>query len=131
MDHLPSTDAIVLELQYHRPSKLGVGMNLRCLEAMLYGYLGRVYPVLSISSRTVQGLFNLPTGREKKRESTRLVQDMLNGDKVTGKSWQETDRKLFVSEYLSAMFRESTKKDDLADCLLLALAFFHLTKKVT
>ena len=127
---LPSADSIVLELQYHRPRQLGVGMNLRCLEAMLYGYLGHHYPIFSLSSKAVQSQFSLLKGRGKKKQSTNLVMDMLNGQSM-GEGLYETleQRKLVVPERLSAMFKNAKKQDDLADCLLQALTFFELIDK--
>lgn len=130
-DQLPLADSVVLELQYHRPARLGLGLNLRCLEAMLYGYLGQRYPVFSLSSKAVQSQFNLPTGREKKKMSTKLARDWLNGEivhvHVAADSCQNMEaRKLVVPQTLSDMFKNSKKQDDLADCLLQALTFFQL-----
>jgi hypothetical protein len=118
---LPPADSIVLELQYHRPQQLGMGMNLRCLEAMLYGYLGHHYPIFSLSSKAVQSQFNLLKGRGKKKQSTNLVMDMLSG-----RSMGNGLDKVVVPDRLSAMFKNAKKQDDLADCLLQALTFFDL-----
>jgi hypothetical protein len=54
-------------------------------------------------------MFKLGSGREKKKSAVRVVKAKLN------------DGTVLISEARMKQFQETMKKDDLADCFLMAL----------
>ena len=126
---LPPASAYCLEQQTHRkPDKsrtgfMGISVHLRVLEAMLYGTMRatfRGHPVLSVSPRVVAQYFNLcAKGREKKRAAIDLVSSLISG---SAESLTPMGHKLVVPPDIAQYFFLRSKKDDLCDCLLQAIA---------
>ena len=126
---LPSANTYCLEQQTHRkPHKrqggfLGISVHLRALEAMLYGTMKtslKGFPVLSVSPRIVAQYFNLcAKGRGKKKAAVDLVTSYISGSVVT---LTPMGHKVAVTPDIAKYFSLQTKKDDLCDCLLQAVA---------
>ena len=125
VENLPTADAYVIEEQSHRyRSKQGflaVGMELRCLEAMVYVTLRhlRGESVHSLPPQRISSYFEIrkSSSASKKTKAVKLVRDLIEGETRT-----PLGSMVCVSQEMVEFFHSRKKKDDLSDCLLQALA---------
>ncbi len=131
LEALPTADAYVIEEQSHRYRSnqgfLAIGMELRCLEAMVYATLRELRgdPVHSIPPQRVSNYFAIgkspsnskSPSNNKKTKAVRMVRDLVESKQAT-----PLGKELLVSQELVEFFNSRKKKDDLSDCLLQALA---------
>ena len=125
LEALPTADAYVIEEQSHRYRSqqgfLAVGMELRCLEAMVYATLRQLRgdPVYSIPPLTLSSYFDIgkSSSSSKKTKAVRLVKGIVEKKQAT-----PFGSDVSVPRDLAEFFNLRKKKDDLSDCLLQALA---------
>ena len=125
LENLPIADTYIIEEQSHRYRSsqgfLSVGMELRCLEAMVYATLRhlRGESVHSFPPQKVSSYFDIGGSStvSKKMKAVKLVRDLIKGGVQT-----PLGNKVCVSQEMVEVFLSKKKKDDLSDCLLQALA---------
>lgn len=101
---------------------LGISVQLRCLEAMVYAGLrhhrgGAL--VNSMPPKLMAKYFDTSakTSAVKKKNAVNLVMGMVTGDVLT-----PLGKKVHIPAHLEKFFLEKKKKDDLSDCLLQGVA---------
>ena len=135
LDEFPPAELCVLEAQSHRSlhsttGYLGIGLELRILEAMVYTILNTVknIPVYSVLAKQVALYFQI-NGRktyDKKKASVALIKQLLGSSSGTPELFRTPmENCVHVPQHLADYFQQQKKKDDLSDCLLQALAFME------
>lgn len=130
---LPNASLVVLEEQSHRnPANQGflnISVELRTLEAMVFAIakLTRQVPVYSLVATRVSRYFCINNTKRavKKKLAVELVRRFLDPNEplVT-----PLGNRLDVPSELIKYFEGQSKKDDLSDCMLQALAVMDWSK---
>ena len=119
---LPAADLYLIEAQRHRSGGAATviehAIKLRLLEVLLHAQLlGRA---ASVQPKRVAGLFELPEGRGKKKDAVVRARTIIADSMREGML-------SFAPEAKNA-FEEETKRDDMSDALLQALAVIRWRK---
>ena len=101
---------------------LGISVQLRCLEAMVYAVLRHHREgalVNSMPPKLTAKYFDISSKKTaiKKKMGVKLVTGMVEGDVLT-----PLGKQVLVPHHLEKYFFERKKKDDLSDCLLQGVA---------
>ena len=114
---------IFIERQRHRSGSNSVIcetiIRLAILEAQLHCYLSQMgdYQTIPVTPGSVAKFFDLPKGKEKKSGAVGVVKEMLRNK-----------QNLLFDQSLENFFLKQKKQDDLADCLLQAIASLEFRK---
>lgn len=113
---------IFIERQRHRSGSNSVIcetiVRLAILEAQLHCYLSQNdYQTIPVTPGSVAKFFDLPKGKEKKSGAVGVVKEMLRNK-----------QNLSLEPSLENFFLKQKKQDDLADCLLQAIASLEFRK---
>ena len=91
-------------------------IRLAILEAQLHCFLSESFKVTSINPVAVARYHSLPTGKEKKSAAVALVKELLKVGRI------------IIPSNLKDFFMNQKKQDDLADCLLQAIAVYEFRR---
>lgn len=113
---------IFIERQRHRSgSNIAICetiVRLAILEAQLHCLLSQKnFQTIPVVPASVAKFFDLPKGKGKKSGAVGLVKEML-----------KSQRNLLLDESLENLFLKQKKQDDMADCLLQAIASLEFRK---